>query len=291
MKAFVRRYGTTAVADARGEANTDLAAAWERMHANAAEAFGPSTATATATATAADFDRAYAAYVRHVETTTSVSATTTSPRSTTTAAATTTPPQLRRADRMAVAWESSNRRRVCARRFADRFAATDVAVAASEELQVAEEEEKGGKGGAAAEAATTNNSMSIDRSTTTSNAAAVAAVVALVVAPMLLGRASQMCDCELGDVISGAVDWVSFNEDAFEREFQKMEGDIWQQGGKVLEGCECLERDGSVPSRSCTRLVACPALTRRYLKASEPACNDCNEVDGFLGGDLFDLFS
>lgn len=53
------------------------------------------------------------------------------------------------------------------------------------------------------------------------------AVVALVVAPMLLIRPFQMCDCELRNVVSGAVDWVCFAEDAFEREFAYMEGKIW----------------------------------------------------------------
>lgn len=300
MKAFGRRHGT-AVANAVAESTAELATAWERMHAAA----GPSTVTATTTATATDFDRAYAACVRHFETTApdpasastsdlGASSTTTSPPSSLTTAAAAAALPLRQTRRLAVAWWSTNHRRICARRFADRFAgAVDAAVVANgeKEARVGEGEKNNGKGkGREAEAdATSNNDGS-----TTNAAAAAAAVVALVVAPMLLGRAPQMCDCELGDVIGGAVDWVCFNGDAFEREFEKMEGKIWRGGGgdggtagRVLEGCECWGGEGP----SCSRFVACPVVTRRYLRVSEPECTNCKEVDGFLDGDLFDLFS
>lgn len=314
MKAFVRRYGA-AVIGAFEESNVELATAWERLHT----ARHPSTAAETATATAAVFDRAYDAYVRHVETTAPATTTTATgfcfSRSPTAAAAVVASAfQFRRTCRLAVAWESVNRRRIRARQFADLFAGADGAAAA---VVVTTEVNKNGTGegaAAAAEAATTTCSDG-SRKSTTINAAtaaaagaagAAAAVVSLVVAPMLLGRSSsQMCDCGLGDTISGAVDWVSFNEGAFEAELRKMEGTLWQRGGeargageggvmgRVLEGCECREPHGSPSSSlsSCARLVACPVVTRRYLKAPEPECSVCREEDAFLGGDLSDLFS
>lgn len=253
MKAFVRR-NRAAMAQARAEYDAELAAAWERAAAattaTAAEETGPAAST---------FDLAYAAYLRHSEdkadSDTSVLLTTTrSVRSKSFA--------QRRTGRMAAAWESRNHRRICARRFADRFAA-----------------DSGGKsvGGGCA--------------------AADAAVVALVVAPMLLRRgASQMCNCGMASVSSDAVDWVAFNRESFEREFARVDEMLLKGGGggegpaapRVLEGCECEERDGS--SACCSSLVACPAVVRRVLKIDAVSCG-CEVEDALLAGDLFDFFS
>ena len=262
MKAFVRRNGA-AVAKAREESKTELANAWEKLHVM--EICLPPTATATEIATSR-LTYAYNAYVRCVEA--KSSAALAQPSMSPTSAATSNL-DLRRAGRMAYAWVWKNRPWVCARRFADRFAESAVPL------------------------------DSRDGNNSDNNAAAFAAVVALVVAPMLLWRSPLMCDCGMDGVISDAVDWVSFNEEAFDAELDRVDGKISngvgeggegekQGGSRAVEGCECPERQWDL---SCARLVACPVVTRRILKVSEPACTECEEYDGFFSGDLVDLFS
>lgn len=253
MKAFVRRNGA-AMAKAREEYDAELAAAWER-----AAAATTATGTEETTPAASTFDLAYAAYLRYSEDKAGFD---TAVFDTTTRALRSKHFVLRRTGRLAEAWERRNHRRICARRFADRFAADGDA--------------KSGGGGAAV---------------------ADAAVVALVVAPMLLGRgASQMCDCGMASVSSDAVDWVAFNREAFERAFARVDEELLKRGGdgeapetpRVLDGCECEERDRSVTS--CSSLVACPAVVRRVLKMGSVCC-ECEVEDALLAGDLLDLFS
>ena len=266
MKAFVRRNGE-ALTKARAEYEAELAEAWERAATATAAAAAPLTPAETAgPAAASTFDLAYAAYLRYCEDKANPDlavfsfGTYRSPRSL----------GLRSTGRMAEAWESKNRRRVCARRFADRFA--DVPTATGD----GDGDSKSGGGG---------------------GGAAVAAVVALVVAPMLVGRAPHACDCDVAGVSSDAVDWVAFNEEAFEEEFARVddmllkghgEGESWGTP-RVLEGCGCAERAGS-PASSCSNLVACPVVVRRVLKMPNLGCCNC-EADAFRDGDLFDLFS
>lgn len=284
MKAFVRR-NRAAIANAREEATAGLAAAWERQHA-ATPANGVLGAAST-------FDRAYAAYLHHVETRPSqvLSAALAACSTSATPASTTamTRRGLRRADRMAEAWESINHRRVCARHFADKFARSTTAGIG--------QEAKGEGAGHEAGAQTVRNDST--------SAVAAVAVVALYVAPMLLGRSSQMCDCDMEGVVSDAADWASFNPEAFDKEVERVDrrvaattitecgaADEQRAGGfvtgRALEGCEC-GREGPSLS-SCSHLVACPAVTRRILKVSEPLCSECEFADGLLSGDLFDLF-
>ena len=263
MKAFVRRNGAV-VAKAREESKTELADAWEKLHGNG---ISLSPTARAAEITTAKLTRAYNAYLRYVEAKNSaeMAALFMSPIS-----ATTNNLDLRRTGRMADAWIWKNRPWVGAQRFTDRFA----------------------------ESAVPHDSRDSKKSNNNSdnNAPAFAAVVALVVAPMLLRRSPLMCDCGMDGVIGDAVDWVSFNEEAFDAELDRVDGRMANDGGKAarggdcraVEGCECPEREGSL---SCARLVACPVVTRRILKMAEPVCTACEDDDGFLFGDLVDLFS
>eukprot|EP00903_Cladosiphon_okamuranus_P020276 g18607.t1 len=266
MKAFVRRNGAV-VARIKEESDAELAAAWEKLHAT--EINLPSSATLAGISPSPPIsmmNQAYEAYLRYTEANNSSSfaALSASPTSTTTRSC-----DFRRTSRMANAWFFKNLRWVRARRFADRFAGSSVAL----------------DGDA--------NSDGND------DDASVAAVIALVVVPMLLGRSPLMCGCGMLRVISDAVDWVSFNQEAFEKELDRVDGKMLNgrgaasEGGifRAIDGCECPERDGS--SMSCARLAACPVVTRRFLRMSDPVCAACREDDDddFLTGPLFDLFS
>eukprot|EP00903_Cladosiphon_okamuranus_P020275 g18606.t2 len=260
MKAFVRRNGA-AVARAKEESKAELATAWEKLHAT--EFSLPSTARAaevTTSTSISTLNQAYEAYLRYVEANNP-----TVPASRSKSPIPTTPRSLdlRLTGRMADAWVSKNRSWVSARRFADRFPDSNA-----------------------------NN----DHNTADASAATTAAVVALVVAPTLLRRSSLMCDCGMGSVINDAVDWVSFNQEAFEKEFDRLYKAMSAGGGeasgecfsRAIEGCECPQRELSV---CCAGFMACPVVTRRILKVPEPVCTACEECDDFLDGDLLDLFS
>ncbi|CAM9779774.1 unnamed protein product [Ectocarpus fasciculatus] len=280
MKAFVRRNGAE-VLKAVEEADAELAAAWERMHENSDDVDAAhSSTTPPASASPSTFDRAYAAYRKHVDTRASAALTANSVSRTFAASATL---QLRSMSRMADAWEHANHRRVCAQRFADHFSGA----AAAEKV-----EQEGGA---------LPKRLRESRAAANEVAAAFGAVVALVVVPMLVGRASQMCECDLGAILSNAVDWVAFNGEAFEDEFQRVEArprlppgtmagkDVDDGGmGRMLDGCEC-ELESSISS--CRRLVACPIVTRRILRVAEPVCPECEDGGGVFGTDLFDLFA
>ncbi|CAM9511718.1 unnamed protein product [Ectocarpus sp. 4 AP-2014] len=285
MKAFVRRNGA-GVLKAVEEADAELAAAWERTHDNRddVEASHSST-TPPASTSPSTFDRAYAAYRKHINTRASAALVANSLPPTSAASATL---QLRRMCRMADAWESANHRRVCARRFADHFSGAAGAEKVEQEGEALPKR------------------LRESRAAANEDAAAFGAVVALVVAPMLIGRASQMCECDMGPILSNAVDWVAFNGEAFEEELQRMETrprlppgttagkDVEDEGcsgggmGRMLDGCEC-ELESSVSS--CRRLVACPIVTRRILRVPEPVCPECEDDSGVFGTDLFDLFA
>lgn len=283
MKAFVRRNGAE-VLKAVEEADAELAAAWERMHDNRddVEASHSST-TPPASTSPSTFDRAYAAYRKHIDTQASSALVANSLPPTSAASATL---QHRRIGRMANAWESANQRRVCAQRFTDHFSGAAGAEKAEQEGEALPKR------------------LRESRAAVNEDAAAFGAVVALVVAPMLIGRASQMCECDMGAILSNALDWVAFNGEAFEEELQRMEArlrlppgtmagkDGEDEGcsgggmGRMLDGCEC-KPESSVSS--CRRLVACPIVTRRVLRVPEPVCPECEDGSGVFG--LFDLFA
>lgn len=289
MKAFVRRNGSV-IARAELEADAELAAAWERKHVADVDS------SASPGASATPFDRAYAAYARHAQDRSSREASgapaDASVHSDTRSAAATanTTPDFLRTDRMAEAWALKNQRRVCAQRFADRFAGAEVWSSGQEAEEMIAGDDPG------------SPTTSCSSSSSGADAVAAAAVVALYVAPMLVGRAYQMCVCEMKDVFSDAVDWVSFNAEAFDAELARLEGRLAagntsvqdEQDAdeyvpvKALGGCEC-GREGSTWS-SCRHFVACPVVTRRVLKAADPVCCECEFVDGLVGGDLFDMF-
>lgn len=285
MKAFVRRNGAE-VLKAVEEADAELAAAWERIHDNGDDVDAANSSTTPPAKTSpSTFDRAYAAYSKHVGTRASAALVANSLSPTSAASATL---QLRRIDRMAGAWESANHRRVCAQRFADHFSGAAGAEKVEQEGQALPKR------------------LRESRAAANEDAAAFRAVVALVVAPMLIGRASQMCACDTEGILRNAVDWVAFNGEAFEEELQRMEArlrlppgtmaekDVQNEGcsgggmGRMLDGCECeLESLAS----SCKRLVACPIVTRRILGVPEPVCPECEDGGGVFGTDLFDLFA
>ncbi|CAB1120973.1 unnamed protein product [Ectocarpus sp. CCAP 1310/34] len=285
MKAFIRRNGAE-VLKAVEEADAELAAAWERMHDNRDDVDAShSSTTPPASTSPSAFDRAYAAYRKHIDTRASAALVANSLPPTCAASATL---QLRRIDRMADAWESANHRRVCAQRFADHFSGAAGAEKAAQERESLLKRPRE------------------SRVAANEDAAAFGAVVALVVAPMLIGRASQMCECDMEAILSNAVDWVAFNGEAFEEELQRMEArlklppgtmagkDGKNEGcsgggmGRILDGCEC-KLESSVSS--CSRLVACPIVTRRILRVPEPVCPECEDGSGVFGTDLFDLFA
>lgn len=72
--------------------------------------------------------------------------------------------------------------------------------------------------------------------------AARVAFAALVVTPMLIGRTSLMCDCDVEAVMNDAAWWVTLHEEEFEREFEKKEA-LLAEGGRLIEGCECEKSD------------------------------------------------
>ncbi|CAB1097935.1 unnamed protein product [Ectocarpus sp. CCAP 1310/34] len=285
MKAFIRRNGAV-VLKAVEEADAELAAAWERMHDNRDDVDAAhSSTTPPASTSPAAFDRAYTAYRKHIDTRASAALVANSLPPTCAASATL---QLRRIGRMVDAWESANHRRVCAQRFADHFSGAAGAEKAAQEREALPKRPRE------------------SRAAANEDATAFGDVVALVVAPMLIGRASQMCECDMEAILSNAVDWVAFNGEAFEEELQRMEArlklppgtmagkDGKNEGcseggmGRILDRCECkLERSVS----SCSRLVACPIVTRRILRVPKPVCPECEDGSGVFGTDLFDLFA
>jgi len=127
MKAFVRRNGA-AMAKARAEYDDELAAAWER----AAVATAATAAVEEAVPAASAFDLAYYAYLRYSE---DKADSDMAVFFVTTRALHSRSSVLRWTGRIVEAWESKNHRRICGRRFADRFAADgDGAAAVALEL-------------------------------------------------------------------------------------------------------------------------------------------------------------
>ena len=137
--------------------------------------------------------------------------------------------QKRTFDRLMTAWGWHNRLRIAAQRFADAHGALRTGVLALE----------GEAGGGQV------------------SAAALVAVTVLKLVPMLMGKASSMCRCDINFVKRDAEVWRTLNGEEYNMAFEGINVRV-EAGVRVLEGCEC--QDEACSSRLVSVLDVCISL-------------------------------